>query len=196
MRHLLKPLAYLAAAVLLPVLTSSCASTAFVPSSASSLAPSQRVLLDGKATSAEQDQIQADAGARFGGFKGLRWGRSGVSGMIVVAVNGQFGTNRYYDPSGTHNGTWAGDFSIVAAPGELKVLGKPDHYQIPGNRGNAFSFRAKPGHHYFVGTIMEETGGQIRWLPVVFDKTEGRVVPLPEAKPQTSPKPVTMTIYV
>lgn len=90
MSRMLIRFACLAAAVL----ATSCATTAFVPPSAAGLAASQRVMLDGKATSAEQDQIQADAAARFGGFKGMAWGRSGVSGMIVVAVNGQFGTNR------------------------------------------------------------------------------------------------------
>ena len=196
MRHFLKSFVHFSAVILLAVLASSCATTAFVPPSAASLAPSQRVLLDDKVTSAQKGQIQADAGARFGGFKGMGWGRSGVSGMIVVAVNGQFGPNRYYDRAGSYNGTWDGTFSIVAAPGELKILGKPDHYQIPGNRGNAISFRAKSGHQYFIGTIMEETGGQIRWVPVVYDKTESKVVPLPEATPQTSPKPVTVVLYV
>ena len=196
MRRFQSIIIHLSAMFLLAVLTSSCASTAYVPASSASLAESQRVVLDGQATSAQKKQIQADAGARFGGFKGMAWGRSGVSGLIVVAVNGQFGPNHYYDSSGSYNGTWDGSFSIVAAPGDLKILGKPNHYQIPGNRGNALSFRAKPGHHYFVGTVMEETGGQIRWLPVVYDKTEGKVVPISGADPQTSPKPVTVTIYI
>ena len=184
------------AASLLSLMVAACAPNAAVPPSAANLPPAERVVLAGSATSAQKTEIQGRAAARFGGFKGMAWGRSGVSGMIVVAVNGQAGPNRYYDSRGSFNGTWDGSFSIVAQPGQVKITGKPNHYQISDHREHVFGFRATPGHDYFLGTIVDDSGGQFRWVPVVYDKTAGKVIDLPGVEPQSAPKPVTATIYL
>ena len=174
----------------------SCAPTAVVTTAAENIPVESRVTLDSAATGEQKSRIREATAARFGGFDVGQWGRSGVIGAVLVSVNGQNGGNTYYDGRGTFNLTSTGAFSVSSAPGSLKILAKPDHYQIPDRFDNRFEFRAKPGHSYFIGYIVDERGGQFRWVPVLYDKTEESVIPLPGIQPQSSPKPVSINIYV
>lgn len=173
----------------------SCTPTPVITNAAATIPAGQRVTLDSDATGAQKSKIREAAAARFGGFNVGQWGSSGVIGAVLVSVNGQNGGNRYYDGRGTFNLTTTGAFAISSAPGILRIVAKPDHYQIPSRYDNRFEFRAKPGHHYFIGSIVDESSGLFRWIPVVYDKTEESVVPLPGIQPQSSPKPVNLTIY-
>jgi hypothetical protein len=174
----------------------SCAPTTVVTTAAENVPAGQRVTLDSSATGEQKSKIREAIAARFGGFDVGQWGRSGVIGAVLVSVNGQNGENRYYDGRGTFNITSTGAFAVSCAPGALKIVAKPDHYQIPSRYENRFDFKAKPGHQYFIGYIVDESGGQFRWVPVVYDKTEESVILLPGIQTQSSPKPVKITIYV
>lgn len=170
-----------------------------VTSGAQRVPAAQRVILDSKVSGEQKSKIREAAAARFGGFAVGQWGRSGVLGATLVSVNGENGKNDkngYFDSRGIYNLTSTGAFAVSSAPGTLKLVAKPGHYQIPKHFDNHFEFRAKSGHYYFVGYIVDEANRQLRWIPVVYDKTEESVVPLPDIQPQSSPKPSTVTIYI
>lgn len=133
------------------------------------------ITLDHKVTGAQKEKIRQYAVSEYGGFAKGRWGETGVSGAVVVALNGRPGPNRHFDSAGSYNSTWDGSFSLTARPGRIHLATKPLHYQIPGNMGDIYDFNASAGHHYFVGYIVEEQGG-FRWVPVVYDKTRDNVV--------------------
>lgn len=182
--------------VLTTFITFSCAPSTSITTAANGIPAGQRVSLDNSVTSEQKDRIREATASKFGGFEEGPWGRSGVIGALIVSVNHEVGSNHYYDGRGTYNTTSTGAFSVSSVPGKVKILAKPDHYQIPKQYENNIEFQAKPGHQYFIGYIVDEKGRNFRWVPVVFDKTEGEFVNLAAIKPETSPRPVNVTIYI
>lgn len=156
--------------------------------------------MDHKVTGAQKEKIRQFATSEYGGFGKGMWGQTGVSGAIVVAVNGQAGSNRYFDSQGSYNSAWDASFSLTRSPGRMRMITKPNHYQIPGNMGDSYDFKAEAGHHYFVGYVVQELG-EFRWVPVVYDKTAEKVVRLPGVKtsglssrPVTAPVPIFLPV--
>lgn len=183
-------------ALVLAFAATSCAPAPVITRSAQRVPVGEQVTLDDQVTSEQKDKIRESAAARFGGFGVGQWGRRGVLGSIVIAVDGEYGSNHYYDRRGSYNLTSTGAYSILTRPGTLNLIARPDHYQIPDRLDDTLELHAKAGHRYFLGYIVDETDRNLRWVPVLFDKTEGTVVPLKGVQPKFWPKPVTTTIYI
>ena len=144
----------------------------------------KRVILENHLKSSDSKILLASADSRFGGFDPMKkfWGTA-VGGGVVLSVNGQQGTRRGRDPRGTFMGD--GAMRLTSEPGPMKIVVKPLSF----HDGNPISdhhiqFTAKPGHRYFIGYATSSVGDGIRWVPVVYDRTEQKEVPLPGIKPK------------
>lgn len=186
----------IALAALLASLVSSCAPTTTVTQGATRVPVAQRVTLDSSVTGNQKTRIRESASSQFGGFEVGQWGRSGVIGAIIVSANGVNGSNGYYDRRGTYNLTSTGAFSMSCASGKVAITAKPNHYQIPGSFDNQFEFQANPGHDYFIGYIVDEAHNQLRWVPVVYDKSKDQNIPLKGISPRSVSKPSQITLYL
>ncbi|MFD0892460.1 hypothetical protein KBB96_13620 [Luteolibacter ambystomatis] len=164
----------------------SCGTVHSITPAAKLLPPEQRVTLETSRTKEEQNQMCDYADSKFGGFtsRGDFFTRQGYAGPgVVVAINGQYG--RYFERD--KRGCYAASSvraSIVCEPGKLKIISIPIWTGLSENVDHVYEFQAKPGHRYFIGNTYQFPSPSIsRWLPMVYDKTEGKVIPLEGMKP-------------
>jgi hypothetical protein len=139
----------------------------------------KRVVLETKLQGSEGKRLLADAHARFGGYDpAIRNIGSGVSGAVIVSVNGQHGPRRARDPRGAFVGETT--ISLHCEPGPLKLVVKPLHFQDgSSDHDELVVLDSKPGHRYFVGYAGSNVGGSLRWVPVIYNRTEQKIVTLP-----------------
>jgi hypothetical protein len=77
------------------------------------------------------------------------------------------------------------DMLLTCEPGPLKIVAKPLSFHDDNPISDDYvNFDAKPGHRYFIGYVSSNVGDGIRWVQVVYDRTENREVPLPGIRPK------------
>ncbi|MCG7994115.1 MAG: hypothetical protein JAZ06_01680 [Candidatus Thiodiazotropha taylori] len=110
-----------------------------------------------------------------------------VGEIIVLSINGKYGTGTFYDDRGAFNATWDGAFKIKVNPGKQDILSKPNYYRAHPLMERKFSFEAEEGSQYFVGRLLILSGksydDSYAWTPVVMNKTTSSII-YPEGKPE------------
>lgn len=162
----------------------SCSTYVGTTAAAGRLPAEKRAVLESETTSAQRDAILAYATSKYGGFS-KEW----VKGAVLITVNGERGTDRARDPRGAF-ATESLHWTLNCEAGPLKILSKPMlFFDGDPKCDDVLEFDAKPGHRYCVATAYQIIYHDARWVPVVYDRTEERVIPLAGLTPKRAHLP-------
>ncbi|MDB6079263.1 MAG: hypothetical protein JWO82_3010 [Akkermansiaceae bacterium] len=164
--------------------------TVVTTTTASRLPVEKRAVLESSLTSAQRHAILDYANARYGGGFEKGW----AQGAVLISVNGQPGTHRGRDPRGAYSPEpfrW----TVNCESGHLDILCKsPFYFDSNPAYDDLLKFEARPGHHYSITSAYKNTTDNVRWVSVVYDRTEDHVVPISGLKPKTGPLPASAKI--
>ena len=96
-----------------------------------------------------------------------------TSYVILSEIDGERGTNTYYDPLGSFNSTWDGGYKIRTSPKEKTIKMYPTAVHMSPSEETEIVFQAESGQEYFIGSIFRrENVGNVQinyWSPIVMN---------------------------
>lgn len=106
--------------------------------------------------------------------------------VILAEIDGQRGSNTYFEPSGAYNSNWDGSFDINTSPGTKEISIRPSAYKNAPNDLVQLTFDAKSGQTYLIGRIgWRSLEGRVQinnWSPIIMNLGNNTVI-FPEGEP-------------
>jgi hypothetical protein len=116
------------------------------------------------------------------------FGGPSLSEALVVSVDGEIGKSTMPYIGRTFNSAVNGQFTIHVSPGKHTMVLLPNYHLANPKDTVDVEIQAQAGHEYFIGCVLDITKnpvtiagfylvrGQYRWVPVVVDKTEMKLI--------------------
>ncbi len=125
-------------------------------------------------------QDQLDVKFAFGGIS--------LSYALVTQIDNETGKSVMPYMGRTFNSSVSGHFAVNVSPGKHHLVLLPNYHLANPNDTVDVEIAAQAGHEYFIGCVLDITKqpvsvagfyvirGQYRWVPVVVDKTEMKII--------------------
>jgi hypothetical protein len=116
------------------------------------------------------------------------FGGISLSYALMTQVDGEAGKSVMPYMGRTFNSSVSGQFAVNVSPGKHHLVLLPNYHLANPNDTVDVEIETKAGHEYFIGCVLDVskqpvsvagfyvTRGQYRWVPVVVDKTEMKLI--------------------
>ena len=95
--------------------------------------------------------------------------------LIILAVNGKFGSNTYYDSKGSYNSSWDASYSIIVSGGKQQIL-YPTGFGHNKTGEAILDVELKAGQEYYFGQYSKFNEYSYEAVPVIYNNSTGNVI--------------------